>query len=630
MENKVFAKMLRFLSILFLIVVFTYPTTAQTKAERSSIELLSSEEKAGDLNKIKIMATIKLKDGWKTYWRTPGEAGLPPVFDWSGSVNLKHAKVLFPAPMRFKVLDIDNFGYEKEVSFPIILTPKEKGKGIFLNLNLEILVCNKLCVPEYHGRILFIPKGKAIETTHAYKVFKAFDSLPKDSLKIYNNWISEEKDNLLYFNTIVKHKSLFSKDTDLFIEDDNFITFDKPIIIFNKNNKTSHFKSRINFDGSFDEIKALFAKEHAILTITDKKKSFENRITIKDSTSKKKHLTLYILALAFIGGLILNLMPCVLPVLSIKIMSVLKYSGEDSTEKHWDIFKEFTATFFGIIFSFWLIATMLIILKYTGHSIGWGMQFQEPIFIVFLILVVLLFSANMWGLFEIKLPKTIASKTPNNSFLTGMFATLLATPCSAPFLGTAISFALAGSPITIFIVFNFLGLGLAFPYLLLALRPGVFRYFPKPGKWMVVLKKTLSMFLILTAAWLFNVLLAIYTPAEKTSGWDVFNKAALSYALAENKIVLVDVTSEWCLTCKANKFLVLETSYINEAIKKYSVLKLQADWTNKNKEISEYLKSHNKYGVPFNIVYGPNAKNGIILGEILTKKALLNAFNKAK
>jgi suppressor for copper-sensitivity B len=278
------------------------------------------------------------------------------------------------------------------------------------------------------------------------------------------------------------------------------------------------------------------------------------------------------------------------------------------------------------------------VLQATGKNIGWGIQFQHPAFLVFLIAILCLFSANLFGVFDIPLPRFIANRIPARHdkeptlmghFLTGAFATLLATPCTAPFLGTAIGFALAGGPVEIFVIFTFLGAGLALPYIVLAISPGLFRLMPKPGKWMGTLKKVMSLALLATAGWLVSILLTVAASATLDDGWQKFDQALIAPAVQEGKTIIVDVTADWCLTCKANKKLVLQKKEVVEMISAPNILRLQADWTHPDQAIADYLKSFGKYGIPFNVVYGPGAPEGIVLPELLTMDTVQNALTEA-
>jgi suppressor for copper-sensitivity B len=352
-------------------------------------------------------------------------------------------------------------------------------------------------------------------------------------------------------------------------------------------------------------------------------------------------ISIGIILAALLGGLILNLMPCVLPVLSLKVLSVVSHGGDHANRR--TVFRNFMASAAGIIFSFWVMAGGLVALKAAGGSIGWGIQFQHPGFLAFLLVVVLGFAANMWGLFEIPLPRFIANKiasrheqepTLAGHFLTGAFATLLATPCTAPFLGTAIGFALARGAYEIFAIFTFIGIGLALPYILLAVSPGLFRFMPKPGPWMVRLKRVLAIALLVTAMWLAQVLMNVTTmpaidPDSAASGWSKLDTAKIAPAVAEGKTVFVDVTADWCLTCKANKKFVLDTDDIKTALAAPNIVLMEGDYTQQDEGISAYLHSFGRYGIPFNVVYGPGAPDGIALPELLTKEAVTDALAEA-
>lgn len=394
-----------------------------------------------------------------------------------------------------------------------------------------------------------------------------------------------------------------------------------------------------------------------------------------------------ILFFAFIGGVILNIMPCVLPVLSIKVLSIVKYSNLSKTK----IRLSFLATTLGIICSFIILALIVVYFKKVGMQVGWGFQFQQPLFLISIILILFLFSINQLGFFELNLPANVLNKINKsvdnsysfkNSFLLGMFASLMATPCSAPYLGTAIGFALTASSFDIFLIFLFIGIGLSFPYLLFLASPNFIKIFPKPGIWMLIVKKAMALLLLASVIWLLFVLkkqidmntfyviigilitifsiffiklninyfnyfrnfvviifcfIAIYviSTASKnnaayiaSNNWLEFNEKKIN-ELKKNNVIFVDVTATWCITCKFNKLNVLDTKEIESLFQKNNVIKFRADYTNPSQEIKQYLKKYNRNGIPFNIVYGPNALDGVLLSELLSKQAVINAVEKS-
>ncbi|HEU4525942.1 MAG TPA: thioredoxin family protein, partial [Gemmatimonadales bacterium] len=400
-----------------------------------------------------------------------------------------------------------------------------------------------------------------------------------------------------------------------------------------------------------------------------------------------------ILALALLGGFILNFMPCVLPVLALKLLGVVGQGGRERAA----IRVSFLASAAGILFSFLVLAAGLIALKAAGAAIGWGIQFQQPIFLAGLAVVLVLFAANLFGLFHVPLPASLGGvATPDRghghslagAFAAGAFATLLATPCSAPFLGTAVGFALARGAPEILMIFTALGLGLAAPWLLVAAFPRLAQALPRPGRWMVWLKAALGVALLAAALWLVSVLdlqigrvaalavalllaaallalalpralprrwrgaapamvavlalAAVVVPAlvpvvaaapedevEAAGPWRPFAESEIAGVVAAGHTVFVDVTADWCLTCQANKRLVLNSEEIQGLLGAPGLVAMRADWTRPDPAIAAYLAAFGRYGIPFDAVYGPGAPDGIVLPELLTKDAVRQALRKA-
>ena len=390
--------------------------------------------------------------------------------------------------------------------------------------------------------------------------------------------------------------------------------------------------------------------------------------------------------IAFLGGLILNVMPCVLPVLSIKLGSVLKASSQSQRV----IRNGFLFSAMGVLTFVWSLVALVLGLKWVGITVGWGIQFQSPIFVTVMFIVITVFAANLFGLFEIALPSSIQNRLGAGStqtgyaadFGTGLLAAVLATPCSAPFLGTAITFALVGSTTDVVVVFTALGVGLAVPYITIAARPSLVRRIPRPGRWMLLVRAGLGMLLLATAAWLFFVLVGVagwraaglvaastavllvlliskwrsgallngliaasvvisligvgqFASQSKsvvsTEGtyWQTFTPQEIARHVSERRTVFVDVTADWCLTCKANKTLVLDRAQISDLLKDDAMIAMQADWTRPDDEIARFLERHGRFGIPFNIVFGPGAPSGIALPEILTPALVLDALSTA-
>ena len=352
---------------------------------------------------------------------------------------------------------------------------------------------------------------------------------------------------------------------------------------------------------------------------------------------------LFFLFIAFIGGIILNFMPCVFPVLSLKIYNVLSQQQKKINNK--TIKRNFLATILGIIFSFFVLSVLIVFLKSLGHSLGWGFQFQSPFFLSFMILILILFSLNLIDIFYIDIPiifKKFINRVINfnkksseffQNFFLGSFITILSTPCSAPFIGTAIGFAFVSPNQIIFLIFFCISLGLSSPYIILATKPQILSFLPKPGLWMKKFKYFLSLLLILTAIWLSKTLLIQINTINndsKNNNWIDFDTIKLSELVNENNIIFVDITANWCLTCFYNKKTVLDRKKVKNVFETYDVKKIRGDLTKPNREINEYINSFGRFGIPFNVIYSSSAPQGILLPEVLTVQNLLSTFENIK
>lgn len=641
--------MLRLFLAAFLIFFLAAPLRAE-EAPRTTARLISAVSGTRHQSTVQVGIEVVLNDGWKTYWRTPGEAGLAPVFDWAGSENLKQAAVRWPAPHRFRAFDMDNFGYKDRVIFPVDIALDDPGRPLALRLKLDLLVCKTLCVPESHRLSLDIPAHEAKVSSDHAAIAAAVARVPvagnDDAFRVENAWL-EEDGPARFLNVSAIVLSAPAPDADLFVEAAAAAGFGRPDFSYSASAARLNARIPVETREMTMRLAEVLEREDTVLTFVDRGAAFERIVKIAPAHTARPapalsrfahdHLDLEILIIAFLGGLILNVMPCVLPILSLKVLSVIKHGGKDHRIHRAAIFKTFLASALGIVFSFLVLASALSALKAAGQTIGWGIQFQHPGFLIFLMTILTLFALNLWGLFEIRLPRFIAHHTARfgdkstriGDFLSGAFVALLAMPCTAPFLGTAVGFALAGSVADIFVIFTALGIGLASPYLVLSVFPQVFRRMPAPGRWMLRVRQVLGVFLFATALWLAHVLVTISTQPTLDSGWQTFHEALIAPAVDSGQTVVVDITADWCLTCKTNKRLVLDQKDIVAALSGPNILRLQGDWTARDESIAAYLRRHGRYGVPFNIVYGPGAPDGIILSELLTKREVMDALSEA-
>ena len=683
--------------------------SAWAEEEQSAVRLIAARDGLGRDGKVLAGLEFRMKPGWKVYWRSPGDAGFPPQPDFSGSENARIGDLRWPVPARFSVLGLETLGYESAVVLPFDIDAEDPAVATEIKANIRYLTCKEICIPYDAALTMTLPVGDGAPTALAHVIGKYESRVPGSAdaarLRIVSAW-PEASEKGLYIAARATSQIPF-KAPDLYVEGPVGFGYSAPGVRIDNNAGEATLRIAVSgFAGTPADAAKKLQGQTFTLTLLDGGRAMETKIDLAalkpykpdhlaatPAAATEAHSLPLILLFAFLGGLILNLMPCVLPVLSLKFLSVLKHGGAAPGA----VRLSFLASASGIVFAFLVLALALIGLKSAGAGIGWGIQFQQPWFLIVMAFLVTLFACNMWGFFEFRLPSAVADAGHRagrhdgviGHFLQGIFATLLATPCSAPFLGTAVGFALARGPSDIVAVFAVLGLGLSAPYLLIAAIPRLVTAMPKPGPWMVRLKFVLGLALAATALWLLSVLagaagmfaaaltggllvaaaiwlgpvihavpelgkatpfalvlatmaaittaelgdidgpLDTTTPGVTRIGWQKFDPAAIPRLIDKDLIVFVDVTADWCITCQVNKRLVLEQGRILELLNSPDVIAMQADWTRPDADIAAYLASFGRYGIPFNAVYGANAPNGVALPELLSDANVLEAFRGA-
>ena len=596
--------------------------------------LLFGQKLTNQFNDYLLGLEVNLLPKWKIYWKNPGDAGLPPEISWKNASNVDSVSLLYPMPKRFIFFDIQTFGYENEVVFPleIKLIDKEKKLSGFLDLNAQI--CSEICVPITQkfdlNKLNFIKE----DTTSFKKIINYKNKIPKrvtkEQLDLVSINIHKEVVSLKFKNYAI------SSINDVIIEDENgFINY-KPEILGNNDNLNIKF-NKINKEINPQILKLTFLTNDIGYETT-----FDNLNDYLLENPSVYSLGLQIIFIAFVGGLILNFMPCVLPVLSLKMVQLVSYR----TESVWVFRKKLLFNILGILTTFLLLSILAILIKSTGDYVGWGIQFQSPYFLVFMILLTCFFAFNLFDVFHYFLPSKVLSFLSYNKdgylgdFVTGVFLTFLATPCTAPLVGTAIGFALSGNILEIFSILLVMGVGLSLPLILLLFFPSIIKIIPKPGNWLNTFKKIMGFLLLLTSIWLMSILYSLLISTNPLSNvkkedyeirWDIEKNLLYPSQLAkEGEIVFVDITADWCITCKVNKNLVLNNPEIVEMFSKNNVKFLQLDWTKPNDKIKEFLALKNRYGLPYNEIYSSSIPNGKILPEILSKKIVKEFIDMAK
>jgi len=600
--------------------------------DQGSVRLLAASPGVGDNENVTLGLEFRLAPHWKIYWRSPGDAGFPPQLDWSGSANLAGAAIAWPAPQRFSVLGLETMGYTDEVILPIAAKLAQPGKPLSLRLHLNYLTCDDICIPYETVLRLDLPAGAPPVGVPGYAaLIEQFQTrVPGDGAAVGLRLAGASVDVGARPALLLRVAATPPlSDPDAFVEGADGVVFGRPRF---EKAAAGETLLRLPAEGSRSTLAALAGKTLTV-TLTDGMRALEAPVTPEPAAMAIDWAALLpMLALALAAGFILNFMPCVLPVLSLKLVSVVRHHGDAGA-----IRAGFLASAAGIVASFLALAAAAIVLRAAGMYVGWGVQFQSPVFLAGMAAILLLFAANLWGLFEIPLPRIIADAGGNGivlgNFATGVLATFLATPCTAPLLGSALGFALASGPVEIVAIFAALGIGLAAPYLLVAALPAMVRLLPKPGAWMVELRRILGIALALSAIWLLWVLWAeIGTPPAQAAGsfWQPFDEAAISRLVGEGNTVFVDVTADWCLTCKVNERLVLGQAAVESRLTAPRTVAMRADWTRPDPAIARYLREFGRYGIPFNAVYGPAAPQGVALPEILTRDRVIEALDRAQ
>ena len=666
-------------TILLCIVSVKGNTTSSdwSVSETSKLRLISPYSQ-NDSKNIVIGLEYQMEPGWKTYWKSPGDGGFAQTIFWDNSTNVKNVNILWPTPIEFEILGLKSLGYQNDVIFPLEIELENEFKNTFLNFHIKFLICKEVCIPGDATVFLEIPSGEKKLTDNYFELEKALSLLPEEDFNSsYINKVNlktyyDNKESTIQLN-IESDKSFFK--SKIFLHSPFGLPVVKNTINYSSDNKI--ITANFNFDNDL----ILDKKFPLEVIITDLNHNFKKILDVEMVNNltvlKSNESYIYYILISLLAGLILNIMPCVLPILSIKLMSV--FSTHENNAR-----VSFITTAIGIISSFVLLGLIFMFLQYLSFSIAWGMQFQQPYFLIFITLVIFLFMMNMFGQFEISLPIQLSNLTyfgnSNNKFFkdyfNGFFATLMATPCSAPFVGTAITAAFTQSYLIGISIFLFMGVGMSLPYLFIAAFPELIRFIPKPGKWMIYVKYILGLLLLATIVWLINILLSFYNnyflillilsflflsyrqkipfqkniitmiilfvifstsslrffqqniTLESEKDWLNFFEVDMDQLINDNKLVFLDITADWCATCQFNKVNVINSKKIVELFNDNQVTLVRADWTRPNQKINNFLEKYDRFGIPFNAFFSKNFPEGILLSELLSTKEIVITLNK--
>ncbi len=663
-------------------------TTPVTKAH-TQVELVSQYLTIVEGRSFYIGLRLTMEPEWHVYWRNPGDSGLPPKIKWDLPPGYRADPITWPRPERIDAPPLVSYGYEGDVFFPVkISAPGDIKNRASIDVQAKVswLACKVECIPGVANFSFSIPVVKENDKLNPkfrelYKAIR-FKLPAKDIHGKYSVWQTEDSFIIRYLPTDliegIQQGYFFPYDSNVIqdVEPQKFraipggYEFEVRQSEFYQEQDTYRLKGILTFDKKgYEEIQPIEidvpiqARPAAVSGSVEEIQGFQS----------------FFLALvfAFLGGLILNLMPCVLPVLSIKILSLVEKSQKDSRGLFGSGL-QFTA---GIIVSFWVLAGAMLILRHAGNQIGWGFQFQSPAFVVSMAILFFMLALNLFGMFEIGVGLTRV-KSSEHSFMNGVLATIVATPCTAPFMGSALGYTLTQPAWNTFMVYTALGFGMAFPYLLLTRYPGFLKFVPKPGAWMNTMKQFFGFVLAGVVIWLMWVLSlqksegavitlgiglffvgfgfwvnrirkrrdivlavavlcwiiggifayqAVQFPAptisvasdsdNKSAGisWEAYTPELLEGYMSSERPIFLDFTAAWCLSCQVNDRVVFGHPKVIQKFRQLDVVPIKADWTNHDPQITKAINQYGKNSIPLYVLYPRDKrKDPVILPELIT------------
>ncbi len=644
----------------------------------STIELLTESNLIEPGDELLVGFKFSLSPGWHTYWVNPGDAGEGASIKWNLPRDVKASKILWPGPERIPVEPLMTFGYENEV---VLLTKIYTSKNTDIPLTLNALVswytCKEICIPQEAEVSIPIKLGFKSPSSSNKLLKQTLENVPTPFKGTYR--VQSLDDSYIIQGQFEDNKQY---DSIYFFPRFYGLTDYVESQLYEKNKDS--FSLQVQPSGLKIEHESF---EGVLATEKDGRLSyFEINHSLSSDNSSQEFSVLTLIIFAFFGGLILNVMPCVFPILSIKILRFVEQS-ENSSYK---TFKQGCLFSVGVIVSFLLIAALLISLKSGGESIGWGYQLQSPIvvsllFYLFIVMGYIFMSNIIIGSSLARLSLVSSSKGDSlESFLTGVLAVIVASPCTAPFMGSAIGFALLQPSFYSILIFLGLGIGFSLPYLILSAKPSLLSFLPKPGQWMETFKQFMAFPMWASALWLLwvlsgqvdsqeiiqvllgaliitiglwlleknksesnwvkwmirlpFVLLLIfalwlvpttYSDSDETQDQLAYTPQLLEDLREENNLVFLNFTADWCITCKVNEAVALKTSEVSKVLAEKNITYLEADWTRKDPIISETLEQYGRTGLPLYLLF-PSEGDPLILPEILTEDILLSYLNEVQ
>lgn len=685
---------MRFPAILLCLILFSAAAAANpVQRDHIEAELIPATTAVQPGQPLTLALRLKMETHWHTYWKNPGDSGLATKIRWTLPAGFVAGDIQWPAPSRIDVGPLANYGYDGEVLLLTdIRTPANFAGGMVpVAARADWLVCEEICIPGDAEFSMLLPVGPATPNPKwAKRIDDTRAALPRagDELGVAAVLAGEE-----WVLTLPREAAPNLRKLEFFADTEGRVDYASRQRLSDLGDRWQlRFAAAPEAAAGGARLTGLLVGEPGFaagLRAANLSLPFSESAALPPMPAGNNLSLWLILGFALAGGVLLNLMPCVFPVVGIKVLGFVENSRTSpaSLRAHGLLFA------LGVLLCFWAVAGVLLALRAGGAALGWGYQLQSPLVVSALALLFFALALNLSGVYEFgtraqQLAGSVRAESGYlDAFLSGLLATIVATPCTAPFMGVALGFALTQPPAMSMLVFTMLAVGMAAPYLLLSFSPALVKKLPKPGAWMETLKQLLAFPLYLTAVWLIWVLgrqagvdaaarllvgitlvgaalwafgrwrnaarsgvratalvaallLALggfgaawprATQADAQSAqaqWQAWSQIAVAEARAQGRAVFVDFTAAWCVTCQVNKQLVLGRDSMMSHFRDRNIVLLRADWTNQDPAITAALKELGRSGVPVYALYPAHGGAPLLLPELLTESRVREAIDQ--
>jgi thiol:disulfide interchange protein len=688
-----------FFLLTFLISNFANGEVLFQDFPQSKARLIATHTAVSDKEPTYLALQILLEPDWHTYWKNPGDSGAAPILTISAPESIKVSEAIYPLPQRFDTPPLTTIGYDKQVFFlfKVDLNTEKKlepGNPIKIKLDAEWLVCKVECIPaiaSFDIDLLIDPSARARSEYYYILANAAANILPDSSTVVKWQTPMMQDGNIVLTGEADPARGFVP--VDFFPVIGSASSVAKPDIMSRdftlRLKPNADIKNQPNEPSKVEGIALLEDAEGIRFGVLVDLPLADHTGIASGSPTLSNDIGIWkILGFALLGGLLLNLMPCVFPIISIKFFSILQEAHGSSKV----VRRHCLAYVAGVVLSFLAIGIMLVALRAGGTSLGWGFQLQSPGFVSTMCVVFVLMAFSFLGFIDFNI--SIGSKGASllrkdgwiGQFFTGILSTVVASPCTAPFMGFAMGAAISQSYPVILLTFIALGLGLGAPYLAFMINPNVLKLLPKPGAWMETLKQFMAFPLLATCLWLLWILGRVSGPDDvswtltaifglslavwvrfrmrspiiatvigagllvlslmqvyqnKDAGlqaqmqvagpseldWIPFSDKFLREALTSGKPVFIDFTADWCITCKVNERVTFNNQEIINYIKDKSIVMVKGDWTRRDPAITAILSQYNRIGVPLYLFFKPGSDKAHILPEVLTPNIFTSELN---